>query len=456
MRQPGKALNVPFRPTAGLCVTLAGLAALMLPQPLAAQVQLAPPQSSMGPSTSLVVVPAALQLDDLLRISLEQNPNLRQADLETDVARGKAIQAGLYPNPTVNVILDELGDRTGPQGINTLPLVTQEIVTGGKLRLNRAVADREVDQAALAVVRQRYSLFTTVRQGYFEVLAIRRRIEVLLELVKLSTQSFENAQRLRQQGLIADLDLLPFEVEVNRMRADLEAATREEAAAWGRMAASMGVPDLPSSPLTGSLDMPMPDFAFEPARDIVLRVHPDVHIAQVGVTRAELALKRAQVEPIPNVTMGSGYVRQNQNRSDDWVFQVGLPVPVWNRNQGHIHAAQADLGKAIADVARARNDLTHRLWDAFGRYAAARQRADRYRTGVLPAAEKTYRLALEAFRGGQFEYLRVLQALRSIQEANLEYVRAQADAWRAGSEIAGLLLEDHWPPAAAPALLEAR
>jgi cobalt-zinc-cadmium efflux system outer membrane protein len=39
----------------------------------------------------------------------------------------------------------------------------------------------------------------------------------------------------------------------------------------------------------------------------------------------------------------------------------------------------------------------------------------------------------------------VLQAQRAVQEANLEYIRALADAWRAASEISGLLLEEHWP-----------
>jgi cobalt-zinc-cadmium efflux system outer membrane protein len=387
-----------------------------------------------------------LTLDDLLRISLDQNPNLRQADIEIEAARGRAVQAGLYPNPIVSVNLDELGDKTGPGGVNTLPLVSQEIVTAGKLRLNRSVAERDVDEAALAFVRQRFTLFTNVRQGYFTVLAIRQRIEVLADLVKLATQSHDNAKKLREQGLIADLDLFPFEVEMNRFQADLEAAQREEIAAWGQLAATMGVPNMPSSPLRGSLEDMLPDYAFDPVRAYMLTVHPDTQIAQVGLARSEIALKRAQVEPIPNVMLGAGYVRQNQNRSDDWTLQVGVPVPVFNRNQGNVRAAHAKVNHAIAEVSRVENDLTNKLWNAFGNYSAARKRVDRYRTAVIPAADKTYRLAFSAFQGGQFEYLRVLQALRAVQEAKLEYIRAMADAWRAASEIAGLLLEEQWPP----------
>ena len=55
------------------------------------------------------------------------------------------------------------------------------------------------------------------------------------------------------------------------------------------------------------------------------------------------------------------------------------------------------------------------------------------------------RMSMEAYKGGQFQYLRVLQAQRAVAEANVEYVRAQADLWQAASDISGLLLEEDWP-----------
>ena len=85
---------------------------------------------------------------------------------------------------------------------------------------------------------------------------------------------------------------------------------------------------------------------------------------------------------------------------------------------------------------------------AFRQYAAAQRQAERYRTAILPAAAAAYRINLAGFKGGQFEYLRVLQTQRAAAETNLEYVRVLAEQWRAGSEIAGLLQEECWPPPA--------
>jgi cobalt-zinc-cadmium efflux system outer membrane protein len=164
----------------------------------------------------------------------------------------------------------------------------------------------------------------------------------------------------------------------------------------------------------------------------------------VGI-HSELALRRERVERIPNVTMEAGYTRDNIGRQDEWTFKVGVPVPIFNRNQGSIQSAQAELGQATQEVSRVENSLINRLATAYGEYAAARQRAERYRTSIRPVAQRAFKLSQEAFKGGQFEYLKVLQAQRSLTEADLEYNRALQEAWKAASQIAGLLLEEHWP-----------
>ncbi len=410
-----------------------------------AQAPLIPPRD--GPE--IVSAPSPTPgLADLIRLSLQRNPSLAQAALDIGAAQGRAFQAGLYPNPTVSARGEELGGRQGPGGLIFAPEFSQEIVTAGKLGLSRAVGQREVRQANLNLVRQRYALFTAVRQAYFDVLTVQHRIEVLSRLLQETTKLFDTAKRfVKPAGELAQADILPVQVEVERLRTELEAAERELAPAWQRLAAVVGAPELPYRGLAGSLEAAVPDYAFEPAREQVLTLHPEIGSAQAGVARAQLALRRAQVEPIPNVTVGAGYLRNNIDREDQWTFQVGVPIPVFNRNQGNIVAAQAELGRAVRDVERVQNNLINRLATAFGQYVSARQRAARYRA-LLPLAQKSYQTILAGVPARtQFavEFLRVLQAQQTLVTINQEYVRALSDQWRAASEIAGLLLEEYWP-----------
>ncbi|MBA4067788.1 MAG: hypothetical protein C0501_29640 [Isosphaera sp.] len=397
-----------------------------------------PPPDGPAPASGPVAV------DEFVRIAVAHNPRLGRATFAVDQAQGRYVQAGLYPNPTLGASFDELGDRTGPGGVNTVPQLTQEVVTGRKLSLSQAVAAREVDQAALALLRERYALIGNVRAAFYDVYALERRVTVLDELVGLAGEAVKNGQILLENKQIARLDLVQLEVELARFRAQADAARRELPGARTRLAAVVGDPRLPVGAAAGPFeDVPL----YDPDRtlDTVLATHPEARSARVGVDRAQAAVRRAEADPIPNVTLTSGYVRQNQNRSDDWLIGVSLPVPVWNRNQGNIRAAKAEVGMAVQEVGRVENDLAERVAAALRAYSAALKLAEQYRTELLPRAEETYKLSLEAFKGGQFEYLRVIQAQRAFAEARLEYNRALGEAWRAAAELSALLLEEWWP-----------
>lgn len=391
----------------------------------------------------------ALGLPDLIGLTLERNPRLARVGWAVEAARGRAVQAGLYPNPTVNVTGNELGDRAGPSGIWSA-YTSQEIVTANKLGLSQAAALKEVDQATLNLIAERYRVFTEVRQDFFEIVTLQSRVNILADLVGLAERSTENAKKLLKVKEASQLDVVQLEVDLERYRAELDATRRALPAAYRKLAASVGVQDMPRYLLTGDLNTPLPDYDLDRVRVYVLGVHPELRSARVGVERAQLLAKRAEAEPVPNVTVGAGYTRQGQNRSNDWDVGVSLPVPVWNKNQGNILAAKARVGEAISQVGRVENDLVGRLAAAFGTYATAQKRAERYKTAILPKARETYRLSLKAYKGGEFEYLRVLTAQRALAEADLELVRSLGEMWRAASEIAGLMLEDHWPLAPAP------
>lgn len=394
--------------------------------------------------------PPRLSLDELTNMALKRNPRLQRLAFAIDSGRGRALQAGLYPNPQLGVSGEELGGRQGSGGIITGPFITQEIVTAGKLRLSRAVLERRVDQDTLSLISERYVLLATVRRGYFDVLTIQRRAEILDQLVALSTTSVETAQRLVDAHEIAELDLLQFRVERNRFRAERDAAKRELTATFTRMAANLGVPDLPVAPLKDLFTLPDPQYEFEPARELVASVHPQLRAAQVGVSRAQAALQRAEAEPFPNVIVGAGYQRHNKDHEDNWAFQVGISIPIFNDNQGNISAARAEINQENRRVRETGNELTGQLAEAFGDYKAARERVDQYRTDILPDARKAHQLSMVAFQGGEFQYLRVLQAQRTIAETNLEYVRALGEMWKAAGDISGLLLEEDWPPIQPP------
>ncbi len=402
-----------------------------------------------------------LELSDLILMTVEKNPKLAKVQLQVREVRGKAIQAGLYPNPNVDYLGDELGDITAyrNQGIQTV-MVSQEIVTAKKLQLSSGALYKEADQASLTVISERYKLFASVRQDFFDLLTLQRRAEILDAVVKLAEASVDTSEKLLKGKQVARLDVVQLEVDLERYKAELAATQRRIPATYRRLAANVGVQDLPYQPVKGSLDAPLPDYELDQVREYVLEIHPDVRRAQIGVEANQIWLRRAQVEPIPNLRLQTGYVRQFENRtpgsptgSHDWLAHAGIAVPLFNRNQGNIQAAQALIGESIQQVEQTRNDLAAQVADAYANYAASRTQAQRYRDRIIPKANESYQLALKAYQGGQFEYLRVLEAQRAMANTRLEYITVLGTMWQQASLLSGLMLEDEWPPTAgAPAM----
>jgi cobalt-zinc-cadmium efflux system outer membrane protein len=398
-------------------------------------------------------------VEDFVRLAVEQNPRLARANLAIDAARGRHLQAGLYPNPDVAVTWDEIGDRTSVNGsgIVTAPKITQTIVTGHKLTLAQAVAVREVDQATLALLSERYAVVGSVRAAFYEAYTLQQRADVLEELVRLAGEAVANGKTLLDAKQIARLDYIQLEVEQERFRAELQSVKRELPGAYRRLAAVSGNYGAIPNGVAGTF-VGLPEYDPDAVREAVLAFHPQARSARVGVERAQAAVKRAQAKPIPNMSVYGGFIRQFENRSYDAAAGLSMTVPVWNRNQGNIRAAQAELGMAIQAVGQTENELAARVAAAYQTYAAARERAEVYRLRLIPRAEETYKLSLAAFKGGQFEYLRVIQAQRAIAEARLEFNKSIGEAWKAAAELSGLLLEEAWPhpsvgPATAPMMV---
>ncbi len=385
-------------------------------------------------------------LQQLTQLGLSRNPRLAGARLAVDAASGLALQAGLYPNPEILISGDEISDNTGPGGIWTTPFISQEIVTANKLGLSQGAATRAVDQASLSVQTERYALLAQIRQAYFAVLTLQERVTVLEKLLEVAEQSLDTASKLFEGKQVARLDVLQFQVERGRIRAQLAAARRQRAAGFRNLASLLAVPELPDAPLAGQLEQPFPPYAIDRLEALVRSYHPEIRAAEAGVEQAQLLLRRAEVEPIPNLVFGAGYIRQNQNRSDDWGIALGLPVPLWDRNQGNIRAARAELGRARQRVRQVEYDLLQQLALAWGNFTAARDQVELFQRQVLPAARESLRLSRQAYQGGQFEYLRVLQAQRDLVNANLTNLTALGQLWQAASNLSGLALEDQWPP----------
>lgn len=398
-------------------------------------------EPSAVPPAPVADTETGLTLEILTSIAESTSPTLTQAAAEVQAARGRAYQAGLYPNPVASGGAQQLGGRDSQY----FGQLSQEIVTKHKLQLAEAAACREVFQAEYRFVRTRFDLLTSTRQGYYAVLAGQKRVHVLRQLVGIANKSRVAATQLQDAGEGTRGDLLLFQIELEKAEVALQNADATLAAALQQLAASLGAPEMELQRVEGDLRVSLAPFAEQVVIDSYIPYNADISMAEQEVDRNRLILKRAQVEPFPNITVNAGYMRQYVGNDNIAILNLSAPLPLWNKNQGNINASAANVTKASANVATVRNGIAKQMAAARGRYRAADQLVVRYEEKIIPLAQESVKLIQKAFDQGQFDFLRLLQAQRALVESQLGYIDALETRWTTAAELAGLAQVEAFP-----------
>ena len=382
--------------------------------------------------------PAALTLEGLEQIALQSNPTLVQARMAVRAAQGGYVQAGLYPNPVIGYAGGDMGleGTSGQQG----GVFGQEIVTSGKLRLGRAVAGYGVQQARYGWEAQRRRVLNGVRAGYYEVLLAQKMIEVNEQLVRIAAENVKVAEQLKAALDVSEVDVLQIRIEAEQARLSLKEAENRHRTAWQRLAAVLGRPEMEPAPLAGDVAKELPALGWEDTLVRLLSQSPELGRARAGIERArcQLALECAQRVPNLEVEVWTKHDATTDESLAD--VGLGLPLPLFDRNQGNIVSAQAVLIAAQNELRRTELELRDRFAAAFEHYANARRRVDTYTITILPNAKESLRLMGILKREGELGYLTLLTAQRTYFSVNLDYLANLRELWARTVELEGMLL----------------
>lgn len=389
-----------------------------------------------------------MTLEQFEKIANDSNPTLRQAEAQIRAANARRQQAGLYPNPTVGYTGDEIRGGSvggGKQGF----FVEQTIVTGGKLGLSQRLFAHEADIATIEAEEQRIRVTSAVKMAFVRALVAQELLDARRDLAKIARDTAETQQRLANTGQADESEVLESEIEAQRARMAVrmqENTLREE---WRSLAAVIGRPDMPLAALAGQLDQNWPDLDEEQTVDKIANQSPAVRIADATTTRAQALLARARREAVPDLQLRAGMEYNHEllgsvpfAKGWEGIAQLGVQIPIFNRNQGEVAADRADILRAQQEKVRIALTLRERAASTVDMYANARLMAVEYRDALLPRAKKAYALRVEKYGQMLASYPRVLETQRRLYELQLEYISALENVWTNGIALQGFLLTD--------------
>ncbi|HEV2669046.1 MAG TPA: TolC family protein [Blastocatellia bacterium] len=389
---------------------------------------------------------------DLVRRALTSNAQLAATRLEIDRARARLRQAGLRPNPTVDIerqngVFNSPGERGTSIGFS-MPL---ELAGQRGRRIDLAQAELEASEADVADRERR--LASEVRLAFIETLAALRELEVTQSLYSLDVETARVVEARVEEGDAAPLELNLLRAEVDRLRARRALVEGRLQASATRLKQLVGMaPDeqLQLREVLMSPLLPDPPASLDAAVEIALRTRPDLRFARLSEAVALAGYRLVKAQAAPQVTAFVQYsdvlgtfddtpIGVLNDRDRLLAFGVSVTLPVFNRNQG----AKAEARLAITQAQR-RREFTEsvvraEVTAAYRRYEAAQASVRTYERGVIERSEQNVQTMRAAYQVGAFRVTELLVEQRRLVDMQREMTEALAERYRAMAELRAAL-----------------
>lgn len=414
--------------------------------------------SAVGP-VSIARAADGLSLAEALARALRDSPELRVYPYTLRAAEAEKLQAGLRPNPELGATLENFagsGDVRGARALETTLSLSQLIELGGKRARRIEAAAAALGGSGIAYEIARLDVLAETTRRYVDVAQAQAEVQLAKQSVELANQTATAVERRIRAGAAstaernrATVARLRAELDVQRAQGELDARRVALGAMWGRVA-----PDFTA--VAGDLET-LPRLAdFATFADRLQSSPVFARFAQERRLR-EAELRLAQAEATPDLTLGLGVRRLNPGAEDptsgaDYglVASLNLPLPVFNRNQGNIAAAQARVGAGDAEREAALLRSRVVLYGLYQAAVQARRQAEALSGDALAQARQALALIRRGFANGRFSLLELTDAQHQVLELRSQAITASADAHRLDAEIERLTGQPVTVPVTAP------
>jgi cobalt-zinc-cadmium efflux system outer membrane protein len=390
----------------------------------------------IAPANSLM----SLTVEQAVSLALTNNPELLASTGRIDAASGRAYQARRWRNPELSLATEDIPLRSGSfrDSKDTIGL-TQTVPYPGKKRLDGQIGAAEVRSSRADWQLRRQELARDVKIAYFHVLAADRLVQVGRELVQVASASATTARKRVEAGAAADQEQLRAEIQMSQAQDELASFEKELAAARLEFATLLGRPDLKDASLASALTETPDNALLERGPEQWLARHPGTMAARIARDRAELELRRARLEPYPDVTVGVSGGRESANDNSIVEFRLGVPLPIFDRSKGQKQEARARVDIALAELTATEQRLLRDWRIASQRFRTAARQVALYRDQILPKADAALKLVQTGFQEGRFGFMDLIDTQRTTAESRQTYQQKLLELNVAQAELQALV-----------------
>jgi cobalt-zinc-cadmium efflux system outer membrane protein len=374
-------------------------------------------------------VTAASAAEEALRAS----PDLAAAYAAIDAARGRLLQAGLWPNPALTLAgRSDFAFRNEGERVLGVDLAQRFPIAG---RLARAQEVARVDVAlALAEAREfERALIGDVQRTVYGLVALDLAIASRASVIRTAEQLVHAATRRRQAAEVSDADVNLLEIELARFEQEKRRLELDRGVAAVRL--NQLLFRRANSPVEVSTKLDESAFDASQTAEELAKAgarRPDLEGLRLESDRARAEAQLARAESWEDWTVGAGYESDRQvfrnepsvdpigTKQDEFLgLALNVPLPLWNRNQGRVAEAHANERRARARLAARERAVEAEIEAARRRATELSRVAREYEESLLPRAQRNVELLERAYRQGLVAITTLVQAEQQLADTVL-------------------------------------
>ncbi|MCP2621093.1 TolC family protein, partial [Candidatus Aminicenantes bacterium AC-334-E05] len=358
-----------------------------------------------------------------ISLALKFNPELISLRKQIGIAEARIIQSRLWPNPHIEFEAEDIPrENLGFQKSKNIVSLSQEVLIGGKIALRTKVAQIEKEIVALKYEEKFREVIAEIKKAFYGVLATQQKVEVARRTVEIAQSLFDSIKKRFDAGVAPQTELIKARIELERAKVKLFNAKAKFSIAEKRLKTIIGLPKLKIKEYRGRLRDSFPKLLKEDLVKIVLKTHPGLLAQKKEKELAQLKLKLAKVQRIPDIEFRVGYGKDTLVKEDIAEFSIGIPIPIFNLNQGKIIEALLNIRKAETDYKARENDILLELDEKLTVFSRTLNQIKKYQEIILPEAKKSLDLVRKGFEQGKLSYLDLLDAQRTLAETQEIYI----------------------------------
>jgi cobalt-zinc-cadmium efflux system outer membrane protein len=372
--------------------------------------------------------PVAITLDQAIRMALDHNHNLLAARTTVEQSEAQETTANLRPNPTLFADWEYLplvhtsgglGDylQNSTEGDIGLSYLFER----GKKRQHRLQAAKD----ATAVTRSQVadnerSLTFQVAQLFVNVQLAQSTLDLARQDLKSYRNTVDISQSQYKAGGMSENDFLKIELQSLQFQQDVEQSELAKVQALSDLRQLLGYESVPRDyDIAGAFDYQPLSLTLEELQAKALANRPDLRAAVQGVTAAGSQYELARANGKVDVTGAGNY--SHVNGISAFTFNISVPLPIFDRNQGEIARTHFAITQAEQQQAAARGQALTDVRDAYEALLSSDRVAQYFRSGYLDVSQKNRDISEYAYRRGATSLLDFLDAERSYRATQLAW-----------------------------------